>query len=148
LLPSANSKIAIYLISTIKYLEYSSALHIIFALKISFSGSIEDIKSFLNTYFAKHSLPNIRINTLDTGLEFFKRIVLRCQKTDSLVSLDSFSKRTFIGNDEDIDGWVNDYDSHISLIYAEKKDCNDQELIDRIAILTLLDKTCKFEKFN
>ena len=32
---------------------------------------------------------------------------------------------------------------HISLIYAEKKDCNDEELIGRLDISTMIDKTWK-----
>ena len=109
-------------------------------LKDSTVVPIEDIKSSLHTYFAKHSLPDVHINTLDTGSEFFKRIFLRCQKSDSLISLARFSKQTFVNDDKDIDTWVNEYDPHISIIYAEEKDCNDQELINRIDISTLINK--------
>jgi hypothetical protein len=141
LLPPTNSKITTSLISTIKVLGCSFAPHVTLTSKIPRSVPIEDIKSSLDTYFAKHSLPDVHIQTLDTGSHFFKRIFLRCQKTDSLVSLARFSKQTFVGNDEDTDKWVNDYDPHISLIYAEAKDCNDQELIGRIDLSTMIDKT-------
>jgi hypothetical protein len=141
LLPPTNSKIGTSLISTIKALGCSFTPHVTLVSKIPLSVPVEDIKSSLNTYFAKYSLPDIHINTLDTGSEFFKRIFLRCQKSDSLISLARFSKQTFVGNDEDIDKWVNNYDPHISLIYAEEKDCNDQELIGRIDTSTLIDKT-------
>jgi hypothetical protein len=141
LLPPTNSKITTSLISTIKVLGCSFAPHVTLTTKIPLSVPIEDIKSSLDTYFAKHSLPDVHIQTLDTGSHFFKRIFLRCQKTDSLVSLARFSQQTFVGNDEDIDNWVNDYDPHISLIYAEEKDCNDQQLIGRIDTSALIDKT-------
>jgi hypothetical protein len=141
LLPPTHSKIATSLISTIKSLNCSFAPHVTLASKIPLSVPIEDIKSSLNTYFTKHSLPDVRIKTLDTGSEFFKRIFLQCQKSDSLVSLAHFSKQTFVGNDEDIDQWINDYDPHISLIYAEKQDCNDKELISRIDTSAMIDKT-------
>jgi len=141
LLPTTNSKIGSSLISAIKTLGCSFAPHVTLTSKIPLSVPVEDIKSSLNTYFAKYSLPDVHIKTLDTGSEFFKRIFLRCQKTDSLVSLARFSKQTFVSNDEDIDNWVNDYDPHISLIYAEEKDCNDQELIGRIDTSKLIDKT-------
>ncbi|CAF1031940.1 unnamed protein product [Rotaria sordida] len=141
LLPPTNSKIATSLISAIKSLGCSFAPHVTLTSKIPLSMPVENIKSSLNTYFAKNSLPDVHINTLDTGSEFFKRIFLRCQKTDSLVSLARFSKQTFVGNIEDIDNWTNNYDPHISLIYAEKQDCDDKELIDRLDISTLIDKT-------
>ncbi|CAF3406850.1 unnamed protein product [Rotaria socialis] len=142
LLPPSNSKIASSLISAIKCLGCSFAPHITLTSKISLSISVENIKASLNLYFAKNSLPTIHINTLDTGSQFFKRIFLRCEKTDSLVSLARFSKQAYIGNNEDTDDdWTNDYDPHISLIYAEKQNCNDQELISRIDTSTLIDKT-------
>ena len=36
---------------------------------------------------------------------------------------------TFIVNDDDIDKWMNDYDPHISLLYAEK---NTSAIIGKI----------------
>jgi hypothetical protein len=137
LLPPTNSTIATSLISSIKSLGCSFAPHVTLVSKIPLSVPIEDIKSSLHTYFTKHPLPEVHINTLNTGSEFYKRIFLRCSKTDSLISLARFSKQTFVNNDEDI----NDYDPHISLIYAEQKDCNDQELISRLDTSTLIDKT-------
>jgi hypothetical protein len=142
LLPPTSSKISTSLISAIKTLGCSFAPHVTLASKIPLSVPVEDIKSSLDTYFVKHSLPDVRINSLNTGSEFFKRIFLRCQKTDSLVSLARFSKQTFVGDDDnDINNWVTNYDPHISLIYAEEKDCNDQELIGRIDTSILIDKT-------
>ncbi|CAF4637103.1 unnamed protein product [Rotaria sp. Silwood1] len=141
LLPPTNSKIATSLASAVKCLGCSFTPHITLTSKIPLSTPVENIKSSLDTYFAKNSLPDVHINTLDTGSEFFKRIFLRCQKTDSLVLLARFSKQTFVGNDKDIDNWTNDYDPHISLIYAEKEDCNDKELISRLDTSTLIDKT-------
>ncbi|CAF2946488.1 unnamed protein product [Rotaria sp. Silwood2] len=141
LLPPTNSKITISLISAIKCLGCSFAPHVTLTSKIPLSTSVETIKSSLNNYFAQNSIPDIHINTLQTGSDFFKRIFLRCQKTDSLVSLARFSKQTFVGNDEDMDNWTNNYDPHISLIYAEKQDCDDKELIDRLDTSTLIDKT-------
>jgi hypothetical protein len=63
------------------------------------------------------------------------------------VSIARFTKQTFIGNDEDIDQWINDYDPYISLIYTEKKDCNDEKLIGRIDTSAMIDKTwrCKWK---
>jgi hypothetical protein len=141
LLPSTNSKIAISIVSAIKSLGCSFAPHVTLASKIPLSVPIDDIKSSLITYFNNHSLPHVHINTLDTDSEFFKRIFLRCQKTDSLVSLARFSKETFVDNNEDIDQWTEDYDPHISLIYADKKDCNDEELIARVDTSTLINQT-------
>ena len=143
LLPPANSKIGTTLISTIKTLGCSFAPHVTLIPKIPLSLPVEDIKSSLDTYFTKHPLPDVRINSLNTGPEFYKRIFLRCQKTDSLVSLARFSKQTFTTSDDDndIDNWVKNYDPHVSLIYAEEKDCNDQELIGKIDTSALIDKS-------
>jgi hypothetical protein len=88
------------------YFGCSFASHVTLVPKIPLSVPIEDIKSSLNTYSIKHSLPDVHIKTLDTGSEFFKRIFLQCQKSDSLVSIARFTKQTFIGNDEDIDQWI------------------------------------------
>ncbi|UJR37733.1 hypothetical protein I4U23_030428 [Adineta vaga] len=140
LLPPKNSKIITSLISTIESLGCSFAPHVTIVSKIPLSTSIDDIKSVLTTYFSGHSLPEVYIKTLDTGSEFFKRIFLRCQKTDSLVSLARFSNQTFANNNENVDKWIEHYDPHISLIYAEEKDCNDKELINRIDHSTLIDK--------
>ena len=98
---------------------------------------MKKIKSSLQTYFTNHPLPNVQIKTIDTGSEFTKRIFSRCEKTDSLVLLARFSKQTFANNNEDIDKWVKDFDPHVSLIYADKKDCNDQELISRLDTSTI-----------
>lgn len=142
LAPSINSKISTSLITAIKALGCSFAPHVTVVSKIPLSTPIEDIQSSLLTYFNNHHLPDVHIKTLNTGPEFFKRIFLRCEKTDSLVLLARFSKETFVGDDDkDINTWVNEYDPHVSLIYAEEKDCNDQELIGRIDISTLVDKT-------
>lgn len=141
LLPPINSTISKSLITTITNLGCSFSPHVTIVSKIPLSTPIEDIRSSLLTYFTNHSLPNVHIKTLETGSEFFKRIFVRCDKTDSLVSFARFSKQTFVADDnEDINNWVNEYDPHISLIYAEKKDCNDQELTNRIDISTLIDK--------
>ncbi|CAF1470826.1 unnamed protein product [Adineta steineri] len=141
LLPPTSSKIATSLTSIIKSFGCSFAPHVTIVSKIPLTTPIEDIKSSLNTYFANHSLPDVHIKTLETGSEFFKRIFVRCEKTDSLVSLARFSKQTFVNNDDDINKWTNEYDPHISLIYAEKKDCNDEELINQIDLSTLINKT-------
>ena len=121
LLPPTNSKIATPLISAIKSLGCSFAPHVTLVSKIPLSVPIEDIQSSLTTYLTKHSLPDVHIKTVDTGSEFTKRIFLRCQKTDSLVSLARFSKQTFIGNNDDVDKWVNDYDSTYFFNICRKK---------------------------
>ena len=141
LVPPTNSKIISSLISTIKSFDCSFAPHVTIVSKIPLSTSIDEIKSSLTVYFNEHSLPKVHIESLHTGSEFFKRIFLRCQRTDSLVSLARFSKQTFANNNDNIEQWVEDYDPHISLIYAEEKDCDDQELISRIDSLALIEKT-------
>ncbi|CAF1535504.1 unnamed protein product [Adineta steineri] len=148
LLPPTSSKIATSLTSIIKSLGCSFAPHVTIVSKIPLTTSIEDIKSSLNTYFTNHSVPDVHIKTLETGSEFFKRIFVRCEKTDSLVSLARFSKQTFVNNDDDINKWTNEYDPHISLIYAEKKDCNDEELINQIDLSTLINKTWQSGKIQ
>lgn len=141
LLPSTNSKLGTTLISTIKSLGCSFAPHVTLVSKIPLSVPVEQIKSSLDVYFTNHPLPDVHIHQLDTGSEFFKRIFLRCEKSDSLLSLARFSKETFVGHDEDTADWVKKYDPHISLIYAEEKDCHDEELIARIDTSALIGKT-------
>lgn len=141
LLPPTNSTIAASLISTIRSLGCSFAPHVTLVSKIPLSIPAHDIQSSLHTYFVNHSLPDVHIKSLETGSEFFKRIFVRCQKTDSLVSLARFAKQSFVDDKEDIDKWVKNFDPHISLIYADEKDCNDQGLIGRIATSTLIDQT-------
>ena len=141
LLPSTNSKLGTTLISTIKSLGCSFAPHVTLVSKIPLSVPVEHIKSSLDVYFTNHPLPDVHINQIDTGSEFFKRIFLRCEKSDSLLSLARYSKETFVGHDEDTADWVKKYDPHISLIYAEEKDCHDEELIARIDTSALIGKT-------
>lgn len=141
LLPPTNSEITTSLTSTIKSLGCSFTPHVTLTSKIPRTVPVENIRSSLIDYFAKHSLPDVHIDSLTTGSEFFKRIFLRCQKTESLVSLAYFSRQTFVGTDEGKDNWVNQYDPHISLIYAEKKDCNDEELIARIDTSALINQS-------
>lgn len=141
LLPTKNSTIGTSLVSTIKSLGCSFAPHVTLVSKIPLSVPAEQVQSSLETYFVNHSLPDVQINQLDTGSEFYKRIFLRCQKSDSLLSLARFSKETFVDNDEKPTDWLKKYDPHISLIYAEEKDCNDQELIARIDTTTLIGQT-------
>jgi hypothetical protein len=148
LLPPTNSTIAKSLISTIRSLGCSFAPHVTLVSKIPLSTPVDDIESSLRSYFATHGLPDVHIKSLETGSEFFKRIFVRCQNTDSLGSLARFSKQSFADNKEDIEKWVNDYDPHISLIYAEEKHCNDQELIGRIVTSTLIDQTWKGGKIQ
>lgn len=141
LLPTRNSVIATSLISTVKSLGCSFAPHVTLVSKIPLSQSVERIQSSLENYLANHSLPDVQINQLCTGPEFYKRIFLRCEKSDSLLSLVRFSKETFLDNDENTNDWLKKYDPHISLIYAEEKDCNDQELISRIDTSILFGQT-------
>lgn len=141
LLPSTNTEIERSLITTIKCLGCSFAPHVTLVSKIPLSASVESIKSSMNKYFEEYYIPDVQIYTLDTGSEFFKRIFLRCRKTDSLVALARFSKQTFADNNDNLDEWINGYDPHISLLYAEPQDCNDQELISRIDTTKLIDKT-------
>jgi Cyclic phosphodiesterase-like protein len=73
---------------------------------------------------------------------------LRCDKTDTLLSLVHFSKQSFADQNADADAWTKEYDPHVSLVYAEKKDCNDNdnELISRIDVSKLIDETSKGAK--
>ena len=143
LLPPAQSTVDASLRCAIKSLGCSFAPHVTLASKIPLSLPIDDIRSSLVTYLAEHRSPEVHINALDTGAEFYKRIFLRCQKSASLVSLARFSVTTFVDKNIDVAEWVKQYDPHISLIYAEKDACNDQELIDRLVPATFIDQSWK-----
>ena len=138
--PPKDSDIEHSLRSTVHSLGCSFAPHVTLISKIPLSTSIEEIRSSLVSYLSTHDLPNVRTLSLETGSEFFKRIFLRCEKTSSLVALARFAKETFLTGDNDINRWVNEYDPHISLIYAEKEACDDEQLIPRLDLPALIDQ--------
>lgn len=134
LVPPKDSVIEHSLQSAIQSLDCSFAPHVTLTSKIPLSTPIEEIRSSLVSYLITHDLPDVRILSLETGSEFFKRIFLRCEKTSSLVALARFSTETFLSGNNDINRWVDQYDPHISLIYAEKVACDDEQLISRLKL--------------
>jgi hypothetical protein len=71
---------------------------------------------------------------------------MRQDRHSSLAAV-HFSKQSFADQnaDADADAWMKEYDQHVSLVYAEKKDCNDNdndnELISRIDVSKVIDET-------
>jgi hypothetical protein len=140
LIPPKDSTIEHSLQSAIQSLGCSFAPHVTLISKIPLSTPIEEIRSSLISYLTTHDLPDVRIVSLETGSEFFKRIFLRCEQTSSLVALARFSRETFLSSDVDdnINQWVDQYDPHVSLVYAEKTACDDEQLISRLNLPALI----------
>ena len=138
LVPPKDSAIEHSLRSAIQSLDCFFAPHVTLISKIPLSTPIEEIRSSLVSFLTDHALPDVRILSLETGSEFFKRVFLRCEKTSSLVALARFSTETFLSGDDDITRWVDQYDPHISLIYADKAACDDDQLISRLNLPALI----------
>mgnify|MGYP001057102451 CR=1 FL=1 len=141
LVPPSGSQISASISKIIQSLGCSFAPHVTIVSKIPLSSSIDDIRTILVNYFQNQSKPTVHIQTLATGSAFYKRVFLRCEKTESLVSLARFSKEKFVDDKEDINKWVDEYDPHISLVYGDEKDCSNQEFLKRIDASPFIDQT-------
>jgi hypothetical protein len=140
LVPPRESIVYARLSSIVESFDGTFVPHVTLVSDIPLATSIEFLDASLLDYFVGHPLPDVRLTTLETGPDFFKRLFLRCERTASLVSLARFARQTLVDRHNNLDQWIDHYDPHVSLIYAERSQCNDDELRARIDLSTLLDE--------
>ena len=83
--------------------------------KVTFPGY-----SYLHLDELKLPYPEVKAKEIVFGEEYYKRIFIRLERTESLLSLVKLLRSQFVGESEDdLNTFMDSFDPHVSLAYAE-----------------------------